>query len=212
MYGYPVVLNIAGMPAVVVGGGQVAERKTEKLLEAGAKVTVVSPTLNARLSLLVEQGKISWRAKRFETKDIADAGLVIAATDDPSVNLAVYEARKPHQLLNIADRPDLSHFTVPATFRRGRLMISVSTGGASPELAKRIRGQLAEQYDEAYADYVEFLARCREEILRRVPDRPRRQQLLADLLDPIFLQLTREGKKEERSKLFQDKLKSACLG
>jgi len=201
--GYPVILNVAGVQTVVVGGGRVAARKVEKLLAAGAQVTVVSPELEARLAEWAAQGKIAWRAKRFEPPDIEDACLVIAATDDPDVNVAVYEARRPHQWLNVVDRPDLSHFTVPATLRRGRLSISVSTGGASPELARRIASELAECYDDTYAEYVEFLARCREEILRRVPQRERRRQLFSAMLDPVFLQLTKEGRLDERERRFQ---------
>ncbi|OJF17223.1 MAG: hypothetical protein A6D91_04170 [Bacillaceae bacterium G1] len=201
--GYPVVLHIAGMPVTVVGGGRVAARKVEKLLAADARVTVISPQLHPKLAVWAEQGQIIWRPKRFAPEDILDARLVIAATDDPDVNRAVYEARQPHQWVNVVDRPDWCDFTVPATLRRGRLAISVSTGGASPELAKRITDELAERYDNVYADYVEFLARCRQEILHRVPERSRRQPLFAALLDPVFLQLTREGRWEERDRRFQ---------
>lgn len=203
MTDYPVVFRVAGMPVVVVGGGRVAARKTEKLLAAGAQVTVISPELGEAMAMWAEQGKINWRAKRFEPSDIEGARLVIAATDDPDVNMAVYQSLRPHQWINMVDRPELSHFTVPATLRRGRLTISVSTGGASPELAKRITDELAERYDNVYADYVEFLARCRQEILHRVPERSRRQPLFAALLDPVFLQLTREGRWEERDRRFQ---------
>lgn len=208
-YGYPVVLNIAGMPVAVVGGGKVAARKTEKLLAAGARVTVISPELDAKLAVWAEQGRVTWRAKQFAPEDIQDARLVIAATADPDVNMAVYLALKPHQWINMVDRPDLSHFTVPATLRRGSLTISVSTGGASPELARRLTGELAERYDEVYADYVDFLAQCRREILRRVPERNKREQLFAALLDPVFLQWTKEGNLEERAIRFHELLASA---
>ncbi len=208
MTDYPVVFRVAGMPVVVVGGGRVAARKTEKLLAAGAQVTVISPELGEAMAMWAEQGKINWRAKRFEPSDIEGARLVIAATDDPDVNMAVYQSLRPHQWINMVDRPELSHFTVPATLRRGRLTISVSTGGASPELARRIAEQLEEQYEDVYAEYVDFLARCRQEILRRVPERGRRRMLLAELLDPVFLQLTKAGRRRERERRFRALLMS----
>lgn len=208
--GYPVILNIAGLPVVVVGGGTVATRKVGKLLEAGAQVTVVSPDLAPRLQEWAGHGKIRWLDKRFEPGDIRGARLVIAATNDPQVNLAVYNALEPYQWINIVDRPDLSDFVVPTTLRRGKLSISVSTSGASPGLAKQITAELAERYDEVYADYVDFLAQCRLEILQHVSDQQQRKRLFAALLDPVFLRLTREGKQEERSARYRRLLSTAA--
>ncbi|MDQ0338382.1 precorrin-2 dehydrogenase/sirohydrochlorin ferrochelatase [Caldalkalibacillus uzonensis] len=208
--GYPVILNIEELPVVVIGGGTVAARKVGKLLEAGAQVTVVSPQLAPDLKEWARQGKIRWLDKQFDPGDIRGARLVIAATNDPHVNIAVYNALEPQQWINIVDRPDLSHFIVPTTFRRGKLSISVSTSGASPGLAKKITAELAERYDDVYADYVDFLASCREEILQHVSDQKQRQRLFAALLDPVFLRLTREGKQEERSARYRRLLSTAA--
>ncbi|AMA71897.1 MULTISPECIES: bifunctional precorrin-2 dehydrogenase/sirohydrochlorin ferrochelatase [Aneurinibacillus] len=190
---YPVLLKLKDKPCVIVGGGNVAERKVLALLEAAAAVTVVSPTVTWTLKELAESGRIVWCAKTFEPSDIAGAFLVFAATNQPEINLAVYRALGPGQLITIADRPDLSMFTVPAQLRRGRLLLAAATEGASPGLASKIIGELTETYDEAYELYTDFLAESRAVILQQVEQPSVRQRLFKRLLDEQFLRDAREG-------------------
>ncbi len=200
---YTINLDLNGRKAVVVGGGRVAERKISGLLEEGADVTVVSPQLTACLLKLSEAGRLSWLQKPFSPDDIKGAFLVMAATDSRDVNLAVKESAALGQLFNIADDPELSDFQVPSVLKRGKLSIAISTSGASPMLAKKIRGQLEELFDERYENYLEFLAACRTTILAEVKGERKKKQLLAAIADSRFLD---SEKREER---FTEMLKEA---
>lgn len=197
---YPVMLQIANQPVVVVGGGNVAERKVVGLLEANAAVTVVSPTVTEALKELAAKEKIRWKEKLFSADDIDKAFLVIAATSDRHVNEAVAQAAKPYQLINIADDPERSNFYVPSVVRRGKLTISVSTDGASPTLAKQIRDEIANIYGEEYERYVDFLTTCRRYILQHIDDPSIRRSLLKTIATESF---RKNGHWEEQfNKLF----------
>ncbi|GED14097.1 precorrin-2 dehydrogenase/sirohydrochlorin ferrochelatase family protein [Aneurinibacillus migulanus] len=186
-YSYPAMLQLKGRRCLVVGGGRVAERKTTTLLNTGAFITVVSPTLTERLHTFVQTGRIEWREKTFEPEDVQEAFLVFAATDNSEVNVSVREALTPYQLINIADRPDASTFTVPAQLRRGRLLMTVATEGASPGLARKLVSELGEAYDETYEVYVDFLAEARRIVLEQVESPHQRRRLFKQLLDDDFL-------------------------
>lgn len=191
-YSYPAMLQLKGRRCLVVGGGRVAERKTTTLLNTGAFITVVSPTLTERLHTFVQTGRIEWREKTFEPEDVQEAFLVFAATDNSEVNVSVHEALTPYQLINIADRPDVSTFTVPAQLRRGRLLMTVATEGASPGLARKLVSELGEAYDETYEVYVDFLAEARCIVLEQVESPHRRRRLFKQLLDDDFLDDARQ--------------------
>src|SRR5438445_3621751 len=136
---YPINLNLNGRKVVVVGGGRIAERKITGLIEAMAAVTVISPKITPELIRYREEGKITWKEKDFTANDIQDAFLVIAATNNPEINHAVKKAAAPHQLISLVDDPEESDFILPAVVNRGKLSITVSTSGASPILAKKIK-------------------------------------------------------------------------
>lgn len=184
---YPALLRIEGMSCVVIGGGRVAARKVNSLLEAGACVTVISPSLGDELVRHVQNGIVIWKQKEFESGDLAGAVLVIAATDQPAVNVAVWEAIQPGQWVAVADRPDLSTFIVPAQVRRGRLLLTVSTEGASPGLSRRIARELADRYDDAYDVYTEWLAESRKYVLELIGSPAARRTIFAGLLTDAFL-------------------------
>ncbi|PTX63238.1 precorrin-2 dehydrogenase/sirohydrochlorin ferrochelatase [Melghirimyces profundicolus] len=160
----PIMLNLHGRPAVVIGAGKVAARRSRWLLEAGARVTVVAPEAGGEIRTLAGEGKLHWRKKAFEPADLHDAWVVVAATDSAEVNRKVAEAAGSRQLVNVVDRPSLGNFHVPVRLNRGRLTLSVSTGGASPFLARMIRDELAEQYDESWREKLDRLYREREKI------------------------------------------------
>jgi len=182
---YPIMLNLDGKQAVVIGGGEVAERKVSSLLRAKALVTVVSPSLSEGMQSLVEQENILWCKKRFEPADVAGAFIVVAATNDRKVNLAVYEAAKD-KLINIVDRPDLCTFHVPAVFEQGKLTLAISTGGASPALAKTIKQKLGQVFDDSYGDYLDFLAVTRPIVLEKVSQESGRRALFRKLASEQF--------------------------
>ncbi|KAF0993884.1 bifunctional precorrin-2 dehydrogenase/sirohydrochlorin ferrochelatase [Geobacillus sp. TFV-3] len=185
--GYPVILHLRGRRVVVVGGGKVAARKIHGLLEAGAEIVMIAPEAEPELQALAAGGMIVWKKKRFDPDDLAGAFLVIAATNDRKVNEAVAQAA-PGQLVNVVDDPERCDFHVPAVVRRGALTIAVSTGGASPALARRIRRELEEKYGEEYGPYLEFLQRARGIVLREVEDAEGRKRLFQALAADSFRQ------------------------
>ncbi|HSR35993.1 MAG TPA: bifunctional precorrin-2 dehydrogenase/sirohydrochlorin ferrochelatase [Desulfurivibrionaceae bacterium] len=165
---FPICLDIADRHCVVIGGGRVAERKVASLLDCGAAVTVVSPELTEPLRCLADQGKVNWLARPYLAGDLAGAFLVIAATDDPDVQERVHaEAEAGNILLNVADVPKWCNFILPATTRQGDLMLSVSTAGKSPALARRLREGFDREFGPEYAVLVELLGELRQVVLGR---------------------------------------------
>jgi len=139
----PVFLRVEGRTCLVVGGGQVATRKARALLAAGAHVVVVAPSWTPTVATLVERGAIDLRPRPFTPEDLEGVFLVVAATDDPTVNETV--ARAAHErrvLVNVVDAPERGSFLVPATFRRGDALVAISTNGRSPALARWVRRRL----------------------------------------------------------------------
>lgn len=203
---YPINLQLKNKYAVIVGGGVVAERKLFKLIETGANTTIVSPMLTGNIKRIVSEGKVHWKNKFFSKEDISKAFLVIAATNLKYINRQVYEACHEHQLINVVDDPNLSNFILPSTLHRGKLSISVSTSGASPSLAKKIIGELSEQFDDTYEDYIDFLGLCRIKVQEEIEDAAVRRRILQRLLDTDFLQLSRTNCHQQRQRLFQELL------
>jgi precorrin-2 dehydrogenase / sirohydrochlorin ferrochelatase len=199
---YPISLSLEKKLVVIVGGGMISERKVRKLLGTGATITIISPEITENIKLFVTEGKVEWKNKLFSDEDISDAFLIIAATNSKHVNKQVYEACKEQQLLSVVDDPHLGNFIVPSTLTRGKLAISVSTAGASPGLAKKIVADLANQYDDAYESYIDFLAECRGEIQNLIADSKVRQEMLKVLLEPVFLEYTKSKLYKERQELF----------
>jgi len=163
---YPVLLDIAGKLCVVIGGGSVAERKVQGLLESGASVSVVSPEVTSGLAGLAGQGIVEWRKKKYTNDDLDGAVLVFAATDDREVQALISrEAGVNGQLLNVADDPDSCSFHVPATMRRGDLTLAVSTSGKSPAVAAIIRQQLEEEFGPEYDTLLQVMSFVRKHIV-----------------------------------------------
>ena len=165
---YPVTLDLDGRPCLVVGGGAVALRKAIGLLDAGARVTVVSPTLSTGLLELARDGRIRWRPREFVPGDTEASFLVVVATNDRSINrLVMDEARRSRALVNCADDPEHSDFILPALLRRGPLTVAVSTGGASPAMACMVRDELDATLAEDYARLAEIVAEVRRTLRER---------------------------------------------
>lgn len=200
---FPIHINIEYKTVVIVGGGHVATQKVASLLPAKANIVVVSPTLNDSLVPLAESGQITWHEKEFEPRDLDDASFIIAATNDTTVNEAVQEAAQHWQLINRADAQAESDFITPATVRRGPLVLTVSTSGASPALARKIKADLEEQFDEVYDDYVCFLQQARLMIASKFEKGPERRTALQSLLEPSLLEWTRNGEIDKREAFLQ---------
>jgi precorrin-2 dehydrogenase/sirohydrochlorin ferrochelatase len=176
---YSVSLNLEDEPCLVVGGGAVALRKAEALIASGAKVKVVSPQVTPEIEALEE---VEIARREFRIEDLRGRFLVISATDSREVNEKVAtEARRRGMLVNVVDVPDLCNFFVNSQMRRGDLTISISTGGASPALAKRIRKELEKSYGEEYAGFLSLMREYRPLILKEVTDPDRRSRVFKGL-------------------------------
>ena len=165
---YPVFLDLADRPCVVVGGGPVAEGKVAGLLAAGARVTVVSPTVTAPLAGWAAEGRVTHRARAYRAEDLDGQQVAFVATDDAAVTRAVAaDGRARGVWVNAADEPARCDFILPAVIRRGRLVVAVSTGGASPAAARAIREELEGYLTEDHAALVELAAEARDDLRRR---------------------------------------------
>ena len=165
---YPLLLNIQGKKCLVVGGGEVALRKAQMLLEYGAIVEIVSPSLCPGLKELVKDGAVRAVLKDYGPGDLDDALLVVAATDNAGINEKVAaEARKTGILVNVVDKPDISDFIVPSYFRHGAIIVAVSTSGKSPALARKIRAELERDLKAEYAQLAVIANEVRTELKQR---------------------------------------------
>lgn len=202
---YPAFLNLSGKKTVVVGGGAVAERKVRSLLDAGADVTVVSPALTKKLIQLKQQRLVTHKARGFREADLKGCFLAIAATDDPEVNLRVSEAAACP--VNVVDAPFLCSFIVPSFVKRGLLTLAISTGGASPALARAIRKELEVLYGTEFSSYLSFCREIRRTALVQVKDKKKRERFLKKLAGPgLLAKLRKDGIGAVRSSV-QNELK-----
>jgi precorrin-2 dehydrogenase/sirohydrochlorin ferrochelatase len=175
----PIFLDVTGRECVVVGGGEVAARKVESLLEAGAHVTVVSPRLSPEMKAVVG---VTHVARGYQSGDIAGCVLVYAATDDPQLHTELAaEARALGIPINVVDVPELCTFIAPAVVNRGALQIAISTGGASPAFAARLRRELEDRFGREHALTLEVLRAARRRLHANEIDPAVRMKLLTDL-------------------------------
>jgi precorrin-2 dehydrogenase / sirohydrochlorin ferrochelatase len=195
---YPIYLDLKGRDVLVVGGGAVAEGKALQLLEAGARVTVVSPQLTEALRAAADRGEITHLGGSFAEGDLNGVFLVIGATDDRKVNEKVAMAAGERGLLcNVVDQPDLCNFITPALVTRGELQISVSTGGGSPTLTQRVKREVAALIGEEYGVLLELAAEMRAEAKYRVADFGRRKEALRAFVESDALDMIRSGRLDE---------------
>ena len=169
-YYFPAFLDLRGQECVVVGGGEVAQGKVLGLLPCGARVRVVSPEAEPGVVALAARGAIRWERRGYRPGDVAGAALVVAGTDDPAVNRAVHaEGLRERALVNVVDVPELCGFVYGAVFRRGRLVAAISTGGASPALAGRLRRDLERVWGPELGRLVSAYRRLRPYAQERIP-------------------------------------------
>ena len=182
---YPIgLIGLEARQTVVIGGGKVAARKVAGLLEAGARVTVISPAFVPELRLRAGTRRVKLVSRAYQEGDLAEAFLVIAATNNADINERVWqEAQTRGCLVNVVDDPARCNFIVPAVVRRGEVTVTVSTGGASPALARRLREQLENLIGPEVGALAGLLAELRPEFQARFPDDDRRTEVAFRLVD-----------------------------
>ncbi|MCX5647804.1 MAG: bifunctional precorrin-2 dehydrogenase/sirohydrochlorin ferrochelatase [Planctomycetota bacterium] len=190
-FAYPIVLNLFGRRALVVGGGEVALRKARALADAGARVRVVAPKLVAGFT---EDGRFECLAVRYEKRHLEGALVAVAATDDEAVNRRIAEdARVAGVLVNVVDRPELCDFIVPAQVRRVDLLIAISPSGAAPSRARRLRERLEKEFGPEYATLLEVLREVREDLKQRNLAPEVRRRLFERLTEDDLVAAARRG-------------------
>lgn len=201
---YFACLRLQGRRALVVGGGHVALEKVEGLLAADASVRVVAPDFIDELRQLgielVERG--------FEDSDIDDAFVVVAATDDTELNIRIsHLCESRHKLVNVADVPPLCNFILPAVSRSGPVSIAISTSGASPALAQRMRDEIASNYGEPYAIFAQLLDSARHWAKANLDSYAERRDFFAGIVnsEPDPVELIRQGRTDEVAALIEQR-------
>ena len=208
---YPIFLDLRTHSCLVIGGGTVAERKVESLLRARGQVTVISPTCTARLRSWAKDGAITLYERPYRPGDLQGFSLVFAATNDEVLHAQIaVEAREAGVLLNVVDRPALCSFIVPAVVSQGDLTLAISTGGASPALAKKIRQTLEENFGPEYALALQLLARVRERVVQNGLSADERQRLFTALADSPLLDYLRERQVDKINALLRETVGEGC--
>jgi len=195
---YPIHLDIQDRNCLVVGGGGVGTRKVKTLLKCGAKVTVVSPEISDRLQNLAQSARLTLKPRPYRTEDIEGMFLVIGASDDETLNRQISsDAERRNTLCNIADRPEKCNFILPSILRRDDLVITVSTSGRSPALAKKLRKNLERRFGPEYGDFLKLMGAIRSKLLSQAHEPEVHKPLFEQLIDSNLIALIQEGKTED---------------
>jgi precorrin-2 dehydrogenase / sirohydrochlorin ferrochelatase len=193
---YIACLRLKGRRCLVVGGGDIGLEKVEGLLACDADVTLVAPEAHPALRELAEEGSIRWERREYESGDLDGCLIAIAATDDTDVNIRVFDdAERRAMLVNVVDVPPLCNFILPAIVRTGPLAVAISTAGASPALAKRMKREIAELFGEPYADLAVLLNDARGWAKGTLPTYQDRKEFFESIVngDPDPIVLLRSG-------------------
>ena len=195
---YPVNLILDDKPVIVLGGGHVALRKIEGLLEAKAKVTVVSPEIVEGIKKLVENKEIAWIKKCYEKSDLKGFELIVCAVGNEEVNKVVYaDAHELRILINVVDRFELCDFALPAKIRRGNLLVTFSTNGKSPALSRYLRQTMEKEFDDTYAIWLDRLNMLRGEAIAALPTADDREIFWRSALSDDVMALVKQKKYDE---------------
>jgi len=203
---YPIFVSLAGRKAVVIGGGKVAERKVEVLLDCGAEVELVSPELTESLSKWEREGRLQVQRREFRAGDTSEAWLVIAACGEEEVNRRVFEeAERCGIFCNVVDEPTLCSFQVPAVIQRGVLQIAISTGGVSPALAKRLRKELESEFGPWYEMFLAGLREMRAHVKAKYPsEQGKRAEIFEGFVNSTALERLRKGDEVEYRRILEE--------
>ena len=179
---FPIFLKLTGRPCVVIGAGHLAESKIESLQAAAASITVIAPQASDRILDWAASGELTYHQRSYQQGDLTATFLVVAATNDPAVNRAVFaEATEKGVLCNAVDDPPFCDFYFPSVVRRGDLQIAISTAGASPALAQQLRKDLNTQLPLDLGDWLADLGNLRREVVAAEPLNESRRLLLHQL-------------------------------
>jgi len=197
---YIACLRLKGRRCLVVGGGDIGLEKVEGLLACDADVTLVAPDAHPALRELAQERSIRWEPRAYESGDLEGCLIAIAATDDTDVNIRVFnDAERRAMLVNVVDVPPLCNFILPAIVRTGPLAVAISTAGASPALAKRMKREIAELFGEPYADLAVLLNDARGWAKGTLPTYQDRKEFFESIVngEPDPIELLREGRASE---------------
>lgn len=195
---YPIYVELSGRRVLVVGGGRVAKRKIKRFLEFGARVSMVSKELAPEIKEYINQGKVKYLGSEFQESALDSAFMVICATDDKELNARISRiARAKGLLVNAVDQPEDCNFIVPSIIKRGDLIISISTSGKSPAMARIIRERLEEEFGYEYAKFLEIMGRLRKIILSMGYPQEKNMQIFKSLIESKLFDTISSGKRDE---------------
>jgi len=202
---FPIFLRLKGQLCLVVGGGEVAARKVALLRRAGAVIHIVAPQLGPTLSELAADGQITHSAKRFEKSDLGESKIVIGATGDATVNEDVARAARERSIpVNVVDRPLLCDFVFPSLIEREPITIAVSSGGASPVLARVLRARLETMIPAAYGRMAQLLRKYRSDVQQRIKGMSQRQRFWEDVIDGPVGELLFTGRERRAEEVLRE--------
>jgi len=202
---YPVHLDINNRNCLVVGGGSVGTRKVKTLINCGARVKVISLTVSQQLRELAASGDIILAERSYQSEDLKAVFLVIGATDDDKLNKQISnDADRLNTLCNIADRPEVCNFILPSIVHRDDLVITISTSGKSPALAKKLRQALENQFGEEYGTLLHLMGAIRKKLLQQAHEPEAHKPLFEQLINSDLIVMIQKGKTEEIDALLFD--------
>jgi precorrin-2 dehydrogenase / sirohydrochlorin ferrochelatase len=195
---YPIYLDIENRAVVIIGGGNVCARKAETMMKYGARVTVISPEFTDEIEAWAREGRLALKRKTYDASDVEGANIVIASTDDQSVNEQIAADCRARRIpVNVVDVTPLCEFIVPAIIEKGSIQIAISTGGKSPALARTLKEDLQRSIGPEYAEVNDVLGTLREEAKRVLPTDVDRKRFFDGIIADGILDLLRQGKRRE---------------
>ena len=195
---YPIFLDIEERPVVIIGGGEVCARKAETMMKYGAHVTIVSPAFTAEIQQWAREGKLALREKRYDAGDLDGANIVIASTDDTTVNEQIAADCRARRIpVNVVDVTPLCEFIVPAIIEKGSIQIAVSTGGKSPALARTLKEDLQRTVGPEYAEVNDVMGTLRDGAKSVLPTDVDRKRFFDGILAQGILDMLRDGRRRE---------------
>ena len=202
---YPINLDIHDRNCLVVGGGGVGTRKVKTLLDCGARVTLVSPKVSPQLRDLAASGDIILKVRSYQSDDLSNMFLVIGATDDEKLNKQISsDADRLNTLCNIADRPEVCNFILPSIVHRDDLVITISTSGQSPAMAKKLRKSLENQFGKEYGTLLRLMGAIRKKLLQQAHEPEAHKPLFEQLINSDLIGMIQENKNDDINALLFD--------
>src|SRR6185369_2554167 len=202
---YPIYLDIEERNVVIIGGGNVCARKAETMMKYGARVTVVSPELTDEIEQWARDGSLAIRRKAYESSDLDGAHIVIASTDDQSVNEQIAADCRARRIpVNVGDVTPLCEFIVPAIIEKGSIQIAVSTGGKSPALARTLKEDLQRAIGPEYAEVNDVLGSLRDGAKKVLPTDVDRKRFFDGIIASGVLEMLRDGRRKQAYQVIAD--------